>query len=102
MMVVSTGIDTVGLGAANWTQIPEANIVGVCTAGFERTGGFSDYTMENWRSIVTRYRSIKHNSYLLIWEREMLKWITLHHRWNTSSGALIQFPVLEMVKFWYL
>ena len=28
--------------AASLTQIPAANIVGVCTAGFERTGGFSD------------------------------------------------------------
>ena len=31
------------LDAANLTSIPAANIVGVCTAGFERTGGFSDY-----------------------------------------------------------
>ena len=31
------------ISAANLTSIPAANIVGVCTAGFERTGGFSDY-----------------------------------------------------------
>ena len=29
------------ISAASLTQIPAANIVGVCTAGFERTGGFS-------------------------------------------------------------
>ena len=34
---------TVHGSAASLTQIPAANIVGVCTAGFERTGGFSDY-----------------------------------------------------------
>ena len=28
------------ISAANLTQIPAANIVGVCTAGFERSGGF--------------------------------------------------------------
>ena len=29
--------------AASLTQIPAANIVGVCTAGFERTGGFGKF-----------------------------------------------------------
>ena len=34
---------TVHGSAASLTSIPAANIVGVCTAGFERTGGFSDF-----------------------------------------------------------
>ena len=36
---VCTATSFVG-NAASLTQIPAANIVGVCTAGFERTGGF--------------------------------------------------------------
>ena len=32
------------ISAASLTQIPAANIVGVCTAGFERTGGFGGIT----------------------------------------------------------
>ena len=39
---VCTATSFVG-NAANLTKIPAANIVGVCTSGFERTGGFSDY-----------------------------------------------------------
>ncbi len=31
------------LDAANLTKIPAANIVGVCTSGLTKTGGFSDY-----------------------------------------------------------
>ena len=38
---VCTATSFVG-NAANLTKIPAANIVGVCTSGFERTGGFSD------------------------------------------------------------
>ena len=51
-ITVGTGV-TIGDGritcttlhgsATSLTSIPAANIVGVCTAGFERTGGFSDY-----------------------------------------------------------
>ena len=37
---VCTATSFVG-NAANLTKIPAANIVGVCTSGFERTGGFS-------------------------------------------------------------
>ena len=57
-ITVGTGV-TIGDGrvtcttlhgsAANCTQIPAANIVGVCTAGFERTGGFGGITMvDTW------------------------------------------------------
>ena len=70
-ITVGTGV-TIGDGrvtcstlhgsAANCTQIPAANIVGVCTAGFERTGGFGGITMaDQWRvnsgfgSVVTAY-----------------------------------------------
>ena len=51
-ITVGTGV-TIGDGrvtcttlhgsAANCTQIPAANIVGVCTSGLTKTGGFSDY-----------------------------------------------------------
>jgi hypothetical protein len=58
-ITVGTGV-TIGDGrvtcstlhgsAANCTQIPAANIVGVCTAGFSRTGGFGGITMaDQWR-----------------------------------------------------
>ena len=58
-ITVGTGV-TIGDGritcttlhgsAASLTQIPAANIVGVCTAGFERTGGFGGITMaDQWR-----------------------------------------------------
>ena len=43
------------LTAANLTNVPAANIVGVATAGFERTGGFSDYVKiatGTWSSAV--------------------------------------------------
>ena len=57
-ITVGTGV-TIGDGrvtcttlhgsAANCTQIPAANIVGICTAGFERTGGFGGITMvDTW------------------------------------------------------
>ena len=58
-ITVGTGV-TIGDGrvtcatlhgsAANCTQIPAANIVGVCTSGFERTGGFGGITeADQWR-----------------------------------------------------
>ena len=38
------------ISAASLTSIPAANIVGVCTAGFSRTGGFGGITMaDQWR-----------------------------------------------------
>ena len=62
-ITVGTGV-TIGDGrvtcttlhgsAANCTQIPAANIVGVCTAGFERTGGFGGGKV---LQIVQRYDS---------------------------------------------
>lgn len=58
-ITVGTGV-TIGDGrvtcstlhgsAANCTQIPAANIVGVCTSGFSRTGGFGGIThADQWR-----------------------------------------------------
>ena len=44
------------LSAASLTSIPAANIVGVATAGFERTGGFSDLVKiatATWTSAVS-------------------------------------------------
>ena len=57
-ITVGTGV-TIGDGrvtcstlhgsAANCTQIPAANIVGLCTAGFSRTGGFGGITdLDAW------------------------------------------------------
>ena len=48
-------VDTYHGSAASLTSIPAANIVGVATAGFERTGGFSDYVKiatSTWTSDV--------------------------------------------------
>ena len=47
---VCTATSFVG-NAASLTQIPAANIVGICTAGFERTGGFGGgiEMAETWR-----------------------------------------------------
>ena len=79
-ITVGTGV-TIGDGrvtcstlhgsAANCTQIPAANIVGVCTAGFERTGGFGGITMaEIWR-VNTEYTSNSGNTvYPTNWERD--------------------------------
>ena len=76
-ITVGTGV-TIGDGritcttlhgsAASLTQIPAANIVGVCTAGFERTGGFGGITMaDQWRvssGFNSQNEDLKYN-----WER---------------------------------
>ena len=79
-IAVGTGV-TIGDGrvtcttlhgsAANCTQIPAANIVGVCTSGFAKTGGFGGITMaEIWR-VNTEYTSNSGNTvYPTNWERD--------------------------------
>ena len=55
--------------AANCTQIPAANIVGVCTSGFSRTGGFGGITMsDNWR-ITASYSANLNSDFSSNWER---------------------------------
>ena len=46
---------TVHGSAASLTQIPAANIVGVCTAGFSRTGGFGGVKQIKYSQSKTNY-----------------------------------------------
>ena len=46
---------TVHGSAASLTQIPAANIVGVCTAGFSRTGGFGGVKQIEYAQTQTNY-----------------------------------------------
>jgi len=101
-ITVGTGV-TIGDGrvtcstlhgsAANCTQIPAANIVGVCTAGFERTGGFGGITMcDQWR--ITSSLSAS-NSYLTAnWERtdNPSSDILLSGGGMTESSGVFTFP----------
>jgi len=101
-ITVGTGV-TIGDGrvtcstlhgsAANCTQIPAANIVGICTAGFERTGGFGGITMcDQWR--ITS--SVETNSSYLTsnWERtdNPASTILLSGGGMTESSGVFSFP----------
>ena len=98
---VSTGV-TIGDGrvtcstlhgsAANCTQIPAANIVGVCTSGFSRTGGFGGITLaDSWRVSSSFSPSAGQNTITANWERDDYRFEKIGDGLNESSG-IFTFP----------
>ena len=79
--------------AANLTSIPAANIVGICTAGFERTGGFGGITVcDQWRITSSAETS---SSYLTSnWERidNPASTILLSGGGMSESSGVFTFP----------
>ena len=95
-ITVGTGV-TIGDGrvtcstlhgsAANCTQIPAANIVGVCTSGFSRTGGFGGITMaDSWRVTTSFSPSSGANTITANWERDDFRFEKIGDGLSESSG----------------
>ena len=100
-ITVGTGV-TIGDGrvtcttlhgsAANCTQIPAANIVGVCTSGFSRTGGFGGITFaDSWRVSSSFSVGSGQNTITSNWERDDFNFEKIGDGLTQSSG-IFTFP----------
>ena len=80
------------LNAASLTQIPAANIVGVCTSGLTKTGGFGGITMaDSWRVSASFSPSSGNNTITANWERDDFRFEKIGDGLSQSSG-IFTFP----------
>ena len=78
--------------AASLTQIPAANIVGVCTSGLTKTGGFGGITMaDSWRVSSSFSVGSGQNTITANWERDDFNFEKIGDGLTQSSG-IFTFP----------
>ena len=111
-ITVGTGV-TIGDGrvtcttlhgsAANCTQIPAANIVGLCTAGFSRTGGFGGITdLDAWAISSNYDASSGSNIISANWYQyaDRTSWPGVGSEMTESSGVFT-FPKTGLWHIWF-
>ena len=78
--------------AASLTSIPAANIVGVCTSGLTKTGGFGGITLaDSWRVSSSFSPSSGQNTITANWERDDFRFEKIGDGLSESSG-IFTFP----------
>ena len=87
------------ISAASLTSIPAANIVGVCTSGLTKTGGFGGITQaDEWR--VTSYFDSQSGTITSNWERNDNNFSIVGDGMTESSG-IFTFPETGIYKIEY-
>ena len=91
------------ISAANCTQIPAANIVGLCTAGFSRTGGFGGITdLDAWAISSNYDASSGSNIISANWYQyaDRTSWPGVGSEMTESSGVFT-FPKTGLWHIWF-